>query len=47
MIQFSVDVVNLGNLISSKWGVRKLATNSGSFQPLSVIVPITAYLLII
>jgi hypothetical protein len=35
-IQFSIDVVNLGNMISSKWGVRKLATNSGYFQPLSV-----------
>ena len=35
-LQFSVDVVNLGNLISSKWGVRKYATTSGYFQPLSV-----------
>ncbi|MEI9912095.1 MAG: TonB-dependent receptor [Bacteroidota bacterium] len=35
-VQFSIDVVNLGNMISSKWGVRKLATNSGYFQPLSV-----------
>ncbi|HEY6506273.1 MAG TPA: TonB-dependent receptor, partial [Chitinophagaceae bacterium] len=35
-VQFSIDVVNLGNLISSEWGVRKLATNSGYFQPLSV-----------
>ncbi|HEX7903245.1 MAG TPA: TonB-dependent receptor [Chitinophagaceae bacterium] len=37
-LQFSVDVVNLGNLISSKWGVRKYATTSGYFQPLSVTV---------
>ncbi len=35
-LQFSIDVVNLGNLISSKWGVRKYATTSGYFQPLSV-----------
>ncbi len=35
-LQFSVDVVNLGNLISSKWGVRKYATTSGYYQPLSV-----------
>jgi hypothetical protein len=34
--QVSIDVVNLGNLISSKWGVRKYATTSGYFQPLSV-----------
>lgn len=33
--QFSIDVVNLGNLISSKWGVRKYATTSGYFQPIS------------
>ena len=35
-IQFSIDIINLGNLISSDWGVRKTATNSGYFQPLSV-----------
>jgi len=35
-LQFSVDVVNLGNLISSKWGLRKYATTSGYFQPISV-----------
>ena len=35
-LQFSIDIVNLGNLISSKWGVRKYATTSGYFQPLSV-----------
>jgi hypothetical protein len=36
-VQISLDVVNLGNLISSQWGVRKYATNSGYFQPISVI----------
>ncbi len=35
-LQFSVDVVNLGNLISSNWGVRKYATTAGYYQPLSV-----------
>lgn len=35
-IQLSIDVVNAGNLISSKWGVRKYATTSGYFQPISV-----------
>jgi hypothetical protein len=36
MLQFSIDLVNLGNMLSSKWGVRKIATTSGYFQPLSV-----------
>jgi hypothetical protein len=35
-IQLSLDVVNLGNLINSNWGVRKYATTSGYYQPLSV-----------
>ena len=35
-VQFSIDFVNLGNLINSKWGVRQYATTSGYFQPLSV-----------
>jgi Carboxypeptidase regulatory-like domain len=35
-LQFSVDMVNVGNLISSQWGVRKYATTSGYYQPLSV-----------
>jgi Carboxypeptidase regulatory-like domain len=35
-IQISIDIVNLGNMISSKWGLRKYATTSGYFQPLSV-----------
>lgn len=36
MVQFSFDFINLGNFISSKWGVRQYATTSGYFQPLSV-----------
>ena len=35
-VQLSLDFVNLGNLISSKWGVVKYATTSGYFQPVSV-----------
>lgn len=35
-LQLSLDFVNLGNLINSKWGVREYATTSGYFQPLSV-----------
>jgi hypothetical protein len=35
-LQFSIDFVNLGNLISSEWGVREYATTSGYFQPLTV-----------
>jgi Carboxypeptidase regulatory-like domain len=38
-VQFSVDIQNVGNLLNSNWGVRKLATNSGFYQPLSVEVP--------
>jgi hypothetical protein len=36
MMQFSFDLINLGNFISSKWGVRQYATTSGYFQPISV-----------
>ena len=35
-VQFSIDVQNIGNMISSKWGVRKYATTSGYYQPLGV-----------
>ncbi|HEX2629307.1 MAG TPA: TonB-dependent receptor, partial [Chitinophagaceae bacterium] len=35
-IQLSVDVVNFGNMLNSEWGLRKYATTSGYFQPLSV-----------
>jgi hypothetical protein len=35
-LQFSFDFINLGNFISSKWGVRKYATTAGYFQPISV-----------
>lgn len=35
-VQFSIDLINFGNLISSKWGVREYATTSGYFQPITV-----------
>lgn len=35
-IQLSIDIQNFGNMLSSKWGVRKYATTSGFYQPLSV-----------
>jgi hypothetical protein len=34
-LQLSVDIVNLGNLISSKWGLRKYASTTGYYQPLT------------
>ncbi len=37
-VQFSLDFINLGNFINSKWGVRKYATTSGYYQPISVSV---------
>ncbi|MEO6549180.1 MAG: TonB-dependent receptor [Ferruginibacter sp.] len=36
-IQVSLDIINAGNLISSKWGVRKYASTSGYFQPVSYL----------
>ncbi len=37
-IQLSFDIRNIGNLISSKWGVREIATNTGLAQPIGVSV---------
>jgi len=36
-VQFSLDIINAGNMISSKWGVRKYASASGYFQPISYL----------
>lgn len=35
-IQFSIDILNLGNMLNSKWGIVKYATTSGYYQPISV-----------
>jgi hypothetical protein len=36
VIQFSVDLLNAGNLLNSNWGVRQTASYSGLSQPLGV-----------
>ncbi len=36
--QLSLDILNFGNLISSSWGVRQIATNTGLVQPIGVTV---------
>jgi Carboxypeptidase regulatory-like domain len=35
-VQLSIDIQNFGNLLNSSWGIRKTATTSGFFQPISV-----------
>ena len=35
-IEFSFDVVNLGNLINSNWGIRKYASTASYYQPVTV-----------
>ena len=37
-IQISVDLLNLGNLINSSWGVRQFATQTALVQPVSVSI---------
>jgi hypothetical protein len=37
-LQFSLDILNAGNLISSDWGVRQTASYTGLAQPLGVSV---------
>ncbi|TAE24029.1 MAG: TonB-dependent receptor [Cytophagales bacterium] len=36
LLQLSIDVLNAGNLISSNWGVRQIASYTGLAQPLGV-----------
>jgi Carboxypeptidase regulatory-like domain len=37
-VQVSLDVFNIGNLISSKWGVQQYASATGYYQPVNVSV---------
>ncbi len=37
-LQVSVDILNIGNLISSSWGVRQFATGTSLAQPIGVSV---------
>lgn len=37
-VQLSIDVLNLGNLLNSNWGVRQFASQTGLLQPVGVAV---------
>ena len=36
VIQLSIDILNIGNLVNSDWGVRQFATYTGLSQPIAV-----------
>jgi len=35
-VELSLDIINIGNLLNSNWGVREYASATGYYQPLSV-----------
>ncbi len=35
-VQLSLDIINLGNMLNSNWGVRKYASTASYYQPLTV-----------
>ncbi len=35
-VQFSIDLLNFGNLVNPNWGVRQFASQTGLYQPISV-----------
>ena len=37
-VQLSLDILNVGNLLNSDWGVRQIATSTGLSQPVGVSV---------
>ena len=37
-LQFSIDILNVGNLLNSSWGVRQFSSQTGLAQPVGVMV---------
>jgi outer membrane receptor for Fe3+-dicitrate len=35
-VQLSLDILNVGNLLNSNWGVREIATSTGLAQPVGI-----------
>jgi hypothetical protein len=38
-VQLSFDILNVGNMLNSSWGVREIATTTGLAQPVAVSAP--------
>lgn len=36
-VQLSLDIINLGNLLNSHWGIRQYASTTGYYQPISYL----------
>ncbi|TNE64832.1 MAG: TonB-dependent receptor [Bacteroidetes bacterium] len=43
IVQISLDILNVGNLINSDWGIRQFATSTGLAQPIAVSVDQVTY----